>query len=63
MQYEKRSWEFDVLACECGGRLRILSAIHPPETTRMILDCLGLPSRPPPLAPAILETTLDSAWM
>ena len=59
----RRVWEFDVLACECGGRLRILSAIHPPETTRKILDCLGLPSRPPPIAPAISEPTLDSAWL
>jgi hypothetical protein len=59
----RRVWEFDVLACECGGRLRILSAIHPPETTRKILDCLGLPSRPPPIAPAIPEPTLDSAWL
>jgi hypothetical protein len=59
----RRVWEFDVLACACGGRLRILSAIHPPETTRKILDCLGLPSRPPPIAPAIPEPTLDSAWL
>jgi len=59
----RRVWEFDVLACECGGRLRILSAIHPPETTRKILDCLGLPSRPPPIAPAIPEPPLDSAWL
>ena len=57
----RRVWEFDVLACECGGQLRIISAIHPPETTRKILDCLGLPSRPPPIAPAIPEPTLDSA--
>jgi hypothetical protein len=59
----RRVWEFDVLACECGGRLRILSAIHPPETTRKILDCLGLASRPPPVAPAIPEPTMDSAWL
>jgi len=59
----RRVWEFDVLACECGGTLRILSAIHPPETTRKILECLGLPSRPPPIAPAIPEPTVDSAWL
>jgi len=29
--------------------MRILAAIHPPENTRKILDCLGLPSRAPPL--------------
>jgi hypothetical protein len=39
----------DVLECPaCGGPLRILAAIHPPDTTRAILDCLGLPSHPPP---------------
>jgi hypothetical protein len=42
----------DVLECpDCGGPMRILAAIHPPEATRAILECLGLPSRPPPTAP------------
>jgi Putative transposase/Transposase zinc-binding domain len=46
-----RVFEIDVLECErCRGRVRILAAIQPPETTRKILDHLGLPSRPPPLA-------------
>jgi len=35
--------------------MRILCAIHPPEAIRKILDCLGLPSRPPPIASAALE--------
>jgi hypothetical protein len=48
-----RVFQIDVLACEnCGGRLRIIAAIHPPDTTRKILDCLGLPNRAPPLTPA-----------
>jgi hypothetical protein len=34
--------------------MRILCAINPPEAIGKILDCLGLPSRPPPIAPAIL---------
>jgi hypothetical protein len=43
---------FEVLECpECGGRLRIIAAIHPPDATRAILECLGLPSRDPPFAP------------
>jgi hypothetical protein len=33
----------------------ILSAIHLPEAIRKILDCLGLPSRPPPIASAALD--------
>ena len=49
----RRVFAIDVLECaSCGGRLRILAAIHPPETTRVILEHLGLPSRAPPLAPA-----------
>ncbi len=55
-----RVFQLDVLECEnCGGRLRIIAAIHPPDTTRKILDCLGLSSRAPPLAPAILEASSD----
>jgi hypothetical protein len=45
----KRVFGFDVLRCDrCGGRMRILCAINPPEAIKKILDCLGLPSRPPP---------------
>jgi hypothetical protein len=52
----RRVFQFDVLECpRCHGRLRILAAIHPPEATRKILDWLGLPSRPPPLAPAAAD--------
>jgi len=35
--------------------MRILCAIHPPDAIRKILDCLGLPSRPPPICSAIPE--------
>ena len=50
----------DVLQCErCAGRMKILAAIDPHDTTRKILDCLGLPSRGPPLAPAISDFAAD----
>jgi len=50
----KRLFSVDVLVCErCGGRMRVLCAVHPPDAIQKILDCLGLPSRPPPLAPAL----------
>src|SRR5579884_3665554 len=53
----KRVFEIDVLVCElCGSSVRIIAAIQPPDTTRKILDCLGLPSRPPPIAPARCPT-------
>ena len=55
-QLMRRVFAIDVLLCpNCGGRMRIVAAIHPPDTTRKILDCLGLPSRTPPLAPAVPE--------
>lgn len=47
----RRVFAIDVLECDrCGGRMRIVAAIHPPEAIRKILDCLGLPSRAPPIA-------------
>ena len=42
------------------ARMRILCAIHPPEAIRRILDCLGLPSRPPPVAPA---SGMNDPWI
>jgi hypothetical protein len=35
--------------------MKILAPIHPPDTTRKILQCLGLPARPPPIAAAHLD--------
>jgi hypothetical protein len=52
----KRVFAADVLACiHCGGRLRILATIRAPEITRKILEHLGIPSRPPPVAPAVFQ--------
>jgi hypothetical protein len=54
----KRVYEFDVLKCpDCNGRLKILAAIHPPNNARKILECMGLATRPPPVAPAAIEPT------
>jgi hypothetical protein len=56
----RRVFAIDVLECPaCGGRMRILCAIHPPDAIRKILDCLGLPSRPPPISSAALEDDAD----
>ena len=47
----RRVFAVDVLKCpRCQGPMRILAQIHPPDTTRAILECLGLPIRPPPVA-------------
>jgi len=49
----QRVFAIDVLRCpRCGGRMRVLAAIHDPSAIRAILECLGLPSRPPPNLPA-----------
>ncbi len=49
----RRVFAIDVLRCPgCGGRMRILAAIHPPESIAAILECLGLPVRAPPISPA-----------
>jgi hypothetical protein len=39
--------------------MRILAAITPPEAIRKILDCLSLPSRPPPLVRPVPIDDLD----
>ncbi len=46
----------------CSGRMRILAAIHPPGATQKILDCLGLPSRAPPVAPAASAHATQTDW-
>ncbi len=49
----RRVFAVDVLECpRCGGSMRILAAIHPPETARALLERLVLPSRAPPIDPA-----------
>ena len=54
-----RVFELDVLACpECGGRMRILAAIHPPDAIQDILECLELPARAPPISPADPDDSL-----
>jgi hypothetical protein len=59
-QLMRRVFSLDVLECpRCGGRMRILCAIHPPEAIRKILECLGLPSRAPPVARALPEREID----
>ena len=59
----QRVFAADATACgKRGGKLRLISPIHPPVATRKILDHLGLPSRPPPLAPAARTAELDSTF-
>jgi hypothetical protein len=49
----KRVWAVDVLECpRCLGRMRLMAAIHAEKALQRILDCLGLPSRAPPVSAA-----------
>lgn len=48
----RRAFGIDVLAFpRCSGRMRLLATLEVPSLVRKILDHLGLPSRPPKLAP------------
>ena len=43
----------DVTQClACGGRMRILAALTEPGSIRTYLKGVGMPARPPPIAPA-----------
>jgi hypothetical protein len=55
-QLMMRVFEFDVLSCpRCGGRMRVLCAKNSQSAIQKILACLGLPTRAPPIAPAISD--------
>jgi hypothetical protein len=41
--------------------MRLLAAIHPPDVTLAILECLQLPSRAPPTTAPLPEDTGDGA--
>ena len=48
-----RVFDIDLTICpRCAGPLRIIATIQSPAAVRAILECLGLPSRAPPLSPA-----------
>ncbi len=47
-----RVFGFDMKKCaDCGGSLKMVSAILEPAVIRAILSCLGLPDKPPGLTP------------
>jgi len=59
----RRVFAVDVLECpRCGGRMRLLGAIQPPDVTQAILDCLELPSRAPPTAAAVRDPDDAERW-
>ncbi len=63
-QLMRRVFALDVLECpDCHGRMRILAAIHPPAVVQKILACLGLPPKPPPIAPALPDCEMDELYL
>ena len=49
----RRTFEVDVLVCPgCGGRRKVLAAIHDPDSIAKVLGALGIRSEVPELAPA-----------
>ncbi len=52
----QRVFEVDALQCpRCGSTLRLIAVIEDPMVARRILECLKLPARAPPLAPAAAD--------
>ncbi len=53
VQYERRSFREDLLACDrCGGRRVVLAFLSERSVVKAILEHLGLPTTGPPVAPA-----------
>ena len=49
----KRVYAVDVLECgRCKGRMRVMAFVTDPDSSRAILEHLGLPTTGPPQAPA-----------
>ena len=43
-ELKRRVFALDVLEClRCQGPIKLLAPIHPPDTTRTFIQCLGLP--------------------
>ena len=47
----RRAFAFDVLACACGGRLRLIGLIEPGPVSQRILRHLGVPTEVPAARP------------
>jgi Putative transposase len=48
----KRTYDFDVLSCPCGGRLKAVELVIEQERATLLLEQFGLPIKPPPVARA-----------
>jgi hypothetical protein len=48
----KRVYDVDALACPRGGRLKFIAVVTEEEMAKTMLESMGLPSAPPPIARA-----------
>ena len=54
-----RIFSINACQCECGGRLKIVTAVTDPASVRRYLEGVGLPSEPPLIAPARASPQID----
>jgi hypothetical protein len=59
----RRVFGIEALQCECGKSMRVIAAITEPTVAKRILECMGLPSRAPPLTPARVPSSAADAWL
>ena len=48
----RRTYDFDVMACECGGRLKAVELVTEAERAKELLEQFGMSTKPPPVARA-----------
>jgi hypothetical protein len=48
----KRTYDFDVLSCPCGGRLRVVELVTEAGRAKGLLEQFGMSTKPPPIARA-----------
>jgi len=59
----QRVFGVEALRCKCGHSMRVLAAITDPKVAKRILECMGLPPRAPPLAPARTTGLASDPWL
>ncbi len=59
----KRIFGVKALECECGQSMRVIAVITEPTVAKRILECMGLPPRAPPLAPAASSGLASGPWL
>jgi hypothetical protein len=57
----KRTFDLDLLRCECGARREVIACILAPAVARKILIHLGLPHEPPASSPSRAPPVLEFA--